>query len=203
MNRKAFNFYRSFYDVALLLPELERSEFLMAICHAQFTGEIIEPTLPMAKLAFTSQLHSIEKQLVGFKWATKTIPTDEPIKEPSGGAYVDPIKEPSLQEQVQEKEEYTIDFEALLQYLNSTFGRKFKVVNPEIRKKYKSLFKKGYTKQDVFQSIQTCKNNSFHKDTNYQYCTPEYFSRAEIIDKYGSVSTQEPAFRMSHPTIID
>lgn len=111
--RKAFNFYRSFYDVALLLPELERSEFIMAICHAQFTGEIIEPELPMAKLAFTSQLHSIEKQLVGFKWATETIPKDEPTEGPSEGTKEGPYKEPSVQEQeqvqeqVQEKEERT------------------------------------------------------------------------------------------------
>lgn len=132
MNRKAFNFYRSFYDVALLLPDLERSEFLMAICHAQFTGEIIEPTLPMAKLAFTSQLHSIEKQLVGFKWATKIIPTDEPIEEPSGGAYVDPKEEPSVQEQVQvqeqEKKQSNIDsrkkdFASLLQPFIEKYGR--------------------------------------------------------------------------------
>lgn len=99
--------------------------------------------------------------------------------------------------------EQDIDFEALLQYLNDTFGRKFKVVNPEVRKKYKSLFKKGYSKKDVFQSIQTCKNNSFHKDTNYQYCTPEYFSRSEIIDKYGSVSTEKTHLRPTHPIIID
>jgi uncharacterized phage protein (TIGR02220 family) len=99
--------------------------------------------------------------------------------------------------------EQPINFEALLQYLNSTFGRQFKIVNDKVRKKYKALLKNGYTTNDIFATINNCLNNKFHKDTNYQYCTPEYFSRAEIIDKYGSVSTQEPAFRMSHPTIID
>jgi uncharacterized phage protein (TIGR02220 family) len=205
MMRKAFNFYRSYYDVALLLPELERAEFIMCICHAQFTGELIEPKLPIAKLAYIGQLHSIKKQLEGYNYGLKTPKKTEPLEEPLEGAYESPLKEPLPQVQVQEKEkeEYTIDFEALLQYLNDTFGRKFKVVNADVRKKYKSLFKKGYTKHDVFKSIQTCKNNSFHKDTNYQYCTPEYFSRSEIIDKYGSVSTEKTHLRPTHPIIID
>lgn len=201
--RKAFNFYRSYYEVALLLPELERAEFIMCICHAQFTGELIEPKLPIAKLAYIGQLHSIKKQLEGYNYGLKTPKKNESSKEPLEGAYKNPLQEPLPQVQVQDKEEYTIDFEALLQYLNDTFGRKFKVVNSEVRKKYKSLFKKGYTKQDVFQSIQNCKVNSFHKDTNYQYCTPEYFSRSEIIDKYGSVSTEKTHLRPTHAIIID
>lgn len=113
--RKAFNFYRSYYDVALLLPELERAEFLMCICHAQFTGELIEPKLPIAKLAYIGQLHSIKKQLEGYNYGLKTPkktePNKEPKKEPSKGAYKSPLKEPlsQEQEQVQEKEEYNID----------------------------------------------------------------------------------------------
>lgn len=113
--RKAFNFYRSYYDVALLLPELERAEFLMCICHAQFTGELIEPKLPIAKLAYIGQLHSIKKQLEGYNYGLKTPkktePNKEPKKEPSKGAYKSLLKEPLSQEQVQvqEKEEYNID----------------------------------------------------------------------------------------------
>ena len=95
--RKAFNFYRSYFDVALLLPEPDQAEFLMSICHAQFTGEIIEPKLPMAKLAFLGQLHSIKKQLEGFQHGKNTPPRKEPFK----GLYKEPYKEPLLQEQVQ------------------------------------------------------------------------------------------------------
>lgn len=103
MKRKAFNFYRSYYDVALLLPEIDRAEFLMAICHAQFTGEIKEPELPMAKLAFASQLHSIKKQIDGFVFGTLTPHSDKPLKEPSQGALQGASKEPlpQVQDKVQ------------------------------------------------------------------------------------------------------
>jgi hypothetical protein len=104
MKRKAFNFYRSYYDVALLLPEIDRAEFLMAICHAQFTGEIKEPEFPMAKLAFASQLHSIKKQIDGFVFGTLTPHSDKPLKEPSQGALQGASQEPLPQVQVQGKE---------------------------------------------------------------------------------------------------
>ena len=128
--RKAFNFYRSYYDVALLLPELERAEFIMCICHAQFTGELIEPKLPIAKLAYIGQLHSIKKQLEGYNYGLKTPKKTEPNKEPSKGAYKSPLKEPLPQEQVQEKEkeEYNIDsrknaFADLLKPFLEKYGR--------------------------------------------------------------------------------
>ena len=130
--RKAFNFYRSYYDVALLLPELERAEFIMCICHAQFTGELIEPKLPIAKLAYIGQLHSIKKQLEGYNYGLKTPKKTEPLEEPLEGAYESPLQEPLPQEQVQvqekEKEEYNIDsrkkeFAALLQPYIETYGR--------------------------------------------------------------------------------
>jgi hypothetical protein len=100
-DRKAFNFYRSYYDVALLLPEPDQAEFLMAICLAQFTGQIVEPKLPMAKLAFASQLHSINKQLEGFIHGKKTPPRKEPLK----GLYKEPLLQEQEQVQVQEKEQ--------------------------------------------------------------------------------------------------
>jgi len=65
-NRKAFNFYRSYYDVAKELPEENRLDFLMAILEMQFTGE--EPELSgIAKFAFISQKHSIIRQIEGYK----------------------------------------------------------------------------------------------------------------------------------------
>jgi len=34
-------------------------------------------------------------------------------------------------------------------------------------------------------AIINCKSNQYHKEKNYQYCTPEFFSRTDVIDKYG------------------
>ena len=88
MERKAFNFYKSYYDVALELPINERLPFLMAIIEMQFTG--IEPTnlKGLSKFAFISQKHSILKQIEGYKHGTKTkhpdrVPDSPPIEDPA------------------------------------------------------------------------------------------------------------------------
>lgn len=68
--RKAFNFYRSYYDVAKELSKKDREEFLMAILQKEFEG--IEPNLEgMAKFAYLSQQHSIDKQVKGYEDKTK------------------------------------------------------------------------------------------------------------------------------------
>lgn len=96
-----------------------------------------------------------------------------------------------------------IDFVGLLDFINNAFGRKFTVVSNAVKVKYKSLLTQGYKKEQIISAINNCKNDSFHKEKNYQYCTMEYFSRSATIDKYGDVSTKDTRLVMSHPTIID
>jgi hypothetical protein len=96
-----------------------------------------------------------------------------------------------------------IDFVGLLDFINDAFGRKFTVVSNAVKIKYKSLLTQGYKKEQIISAINNCKNDSFHKEKNYQYCTMEYFSRSATIDKYGDVSTKDTRLVMSHPTIID
>ena len=83
----------------------------------------------------------------------------------------------------------SIDFDQLLSFINSTFGRSFKVVNDKVKKKYKALFKQGYNKEQIKDAILNASKNDYHKQTNYQYCTLEFFSRPETIDKYSSLVT--------------
>ena len=77
-----------------------------------------------------------------------------------------------------------IDYQALLDFVNKSFGRNFKVVSDKIQRSYKARLKDGYKKEDILNAIRNCKDNSYHKENNYQYCTPEFFSRAETLDKY-------------------
>jgi len=77
-----------------------------------------------------------------------------------------------------------IDYQALLDFVNKTFGRNFKVVSDKIQRSYKARLKDGYKKEDIINAIKNCKENPYHKENNYQYCTPEFFSRAETLDKY-------------------
>jgi uncharacterized phage protein (TIGR02220 family) len=77
-----------------------------------------------------------------------------------------------------------IDYQALLDFVNKSFGRNFKVVSDKIQRSYKARLKDGYKKEDILNAIRNCKENAYHKENNYQYCTPEFFSRAETLDKY-------------------
>ena len=87
-DRKAFKFYRSYYDVALELPDKDKLEFIMALLEVQFTGKY-RNLKGMAKFAFISQKHSIDAQIEGY--LTKT------------GATIPPTQAPTQQEEVQEK----------------------------------------------------------------------------------------------------
>ena len=65
-NRKAFNFYRSYFDVAKELSEEDRASFLWAILVKQFEDKDTELN-GMAKFAYLSQFHSIKSQVEGYK----------------------------------------------------------------------------------------------------------------------------------------
>ena len=90
-DRKAFNFYRSYWEVAQMLNNKNRLAFLDALLSRQFTGE--EPTFngaEQAKFAWVSQKHSIDSQIDGFinkkiaiskQGITPSIPPTEPPTE--------------------------------------------------------------------------------------------------------------------------
>jgi uncharacterized phage protein (TIGR02220 family) len=81
-----------------------------------------------------------------------------------------------------------IDFESLLLLLQATFKRKFRVMNDKVKRSYKARIKEGYTIDDINNAIKNAASTKYHKENNYQYCTPEFFSRAEIIDKYSGLT---------------
>lgn len=182
--RKAFKFYRSYWDVAMQLGDKDRLAFYDALMLRQFTGT--QPKLNgMANFAYVSQKHSIDLQVQGFEHKTNT-----PLVDPMQGGTQGGAQPPSVQEKEKgkEKEEDNIDFEALLLFINKTFGRNFKVINKDVRRSYIARLKEGYKKDQINNAIKNCAVNKYHKETNYQYCTPQFFSRADILDKYSDLT---------------
>ncbi len=82
----------------------------------------------------------------------------------------------------------SIDYDVFLDFINKTFSRKFQLINDKVKNKYKALLKQGYKKNQIKQAVINASKNDYHKQTNYQYCTPEYFSRAETIDKFSNIN---------------
>ena len=68
--RKAFNFFRSYFEIASELSDKDRLAFYDALILEQFTGQKSD-LKGMAKFAYISQSHSINAQINGFNQRLK------------------------------------------------------------------------------------------------------------------------------------
>lgn len=109
--RKAFNFFKSYYDIAKELPEDLRGEYLMGILDYQFTG--VEPEFTgILKIAWIGQKHSLDKQLIGFKHGAKGgRPLGGKSNPPPRGKPNPPLGGKSNQEQEQVQEQVEVQEE--------------------------------------------------------------------------------------------
>ena len=103
MQRKAFNFFVSYFEVAKELSDKDRLAFYDALILEQFTG-VKTDLQGMAKFAYLSQRHSIDAQINGFNQRLKRGDLDlQPLSSTTpvvgGGAGA------NLQEKEEEKEE--------------------------------------------------------------------------------------------------
>ena len=201
--RKAFNFYRSYYETSLLLDGKDKAEFLECIINYQFTGILIEPKRKNSLLAFRGQIHSINKQIIGFDKGKDTYPNGYPTKGKDKGkgkgSHKEVQEEEQVQDEVEEKEEIIdvsakaekIDFEKLKDFINQKTGRGFKLVNKQVQGKYLARLKEGYSKQDILDAVSNAVKSDYHKENNFKYLTPEFFSRSETLDKYSNVNNKQ------------
>lgn len=192
--RKAFNFYLSYWEVAKELNDKDRLAFYDALLKKQFTNEDTQLN-GMVKFAYLSQKHSIDKQIDGYiSQMSKRHPNEDPWQGGMQGGTKDPLVQVKEKEKEEVKEE--INYQALLDFINEIFERKFQVISDKVKLKYKSLLKQGYSKEQITNAIKNCKSNKYHIENNYQYCTPEFFSRTDTIDKYGfEVKQQQEQFK--------
>jgi hypothetical protein len=117
-NRKQFKFYRSYFDIISELEnDTDKLKYLLSILEFQFNGIEI-PLQGMAKFAFKSQKHSLDRQLKGFIDATSSnenieTPESTPLYTPLGGANSNPIMHTPLaiinnKEEIINKEKQTV-----------------------------------------------------------------------------------------------
>ena len=108
MARKAFNFFESYYTVALMLEnDKDRLQYYDALMKKQFTN--VDTELDgLAKFAYLSQKHSIEKQLNGYFSQSKDADFKEvdiylalPTEAPTQGAMPAPTEAPTVVPSVQ------------------------------------------------------------------------------------------------------
>ena len=187
MSRKGFNFYRSYFDVAMELPDKDRLAFYDALAKRQFLGE--EPALTgMAKLAYVSQKYVIDAQIKG--WEDKTglslkdvenqsnnTPCQGGCQGGNNGGYIAPsVQEKEKgKEEVKEKENINIvshetkikneAFEKFNKWLDSetTFVRKIK---KQMTEEQFMKLKKTYNSTQIMNTILNLEN---YKDATKKY----------------------------------
>ena len=177
----AFNFYRSYYETSLLLQKDDKAEFLEAILNYQFTGELIEPKSPMALLAFRGQMHSLNKQVTGYKSGKNTYPNGNPTKgtykAKDKGTYKAKDKGTHKQVQVQVQEEEEEQEKEEVQVY-----RKFKHLSISVDEVEK-LKSNGYTKIQIDEVLDKIENYSQNKKYSSLYLTANNWLKKEKQEK--------------------
>jgi len=88
----------------------------------------------------------------------------------------------------------SIDFDLLLVFYNKVFKKKTTIISDATRKKYNSILKQGYTKDNISRAMVACAKDTFHIENNYKYCSLDYFTRVKTIDMHGfEAPTVKPA----------
>jgi uncharacterized phage protein (TIGR02220 family) len=189
--RKAFKFYRSYYDVYNELSNADKLKFIEAILDRQFLGIKPNNLTGMARFAYLSQEHSIDLQVKGYEDATKSslcTENEDVILEnndPYKGGYEGPNVDPPMQEKEKEKEkEQQIDSSKLLSVYNSILGKTARVVNAKTKTQIKDRLKEGYTKEDIVNAIRNASKDPHHIEFNYKYLTLEFITRPDKLDRF-------------------
>jgi uncharacterized phage protein (TIGR02220 family) len=176
-----------------------------------YQGNIIDPKTKIVLKYFNNYKKTmdfiIESKIKGLEGAILKAEKQQVNNETLEGVVEGGFKEPCQQiinnKELSNKDKGIIDYQALLEVLNTAFSRSFKLINKKVRSSYEARLKDGYSKDQIMDAINNCKINDYHKEKNYQYCTPEFFSRAETLDKYSNVTKQDKVVYAFHPVIFD
>lgn len=200
MSRKGFNFYRSYFDVAMELPDKDRLAFYDALAKRQFLGE--EPTLTgMAKLAYISQKYVIDAQVKGWEDKTGTslkVVEKQEVNTPcqggteggSQGGYVDPSVQEKEKEKEEVKEKVNINIVSRETKIKNEAFEKFnnlvdenatnvrRIKNQITEDQFMKLMKK-YNSAQIMKTIESLEN---YKDAPKRY-TSVYLTVKHWLDK--------------------
>lgn len=80
----------------------------------------------------------------------------------------------------------------ILTIFNSVFNKKFKILTKKVITRYKEILK-HYSIKDIEKAMRNAKQDEFHKEKKFKYCTPEYFSRVEQVEKWFNATVEKEA----------
>jgi hypothetical protein len=83
-----------------------------------------------------------------------------------------------------------IDFESILTHFNFCFTKKSRIIPANVKRKYHQLIRDGFTIDDIKLAMTNASRDTFHVENKFKYCSLEFFSRADKIDKFANQSNQ-------------
>jgi uncharacterized phage protein (TIGR02220 family) len=183
--RESFIFYRSFFEAIKELSTENQAEIYNAISDyclnfllPKFNGisltvwTLIKPQLDANIKRFENGNKPKSKQTISKSKAKIKQHKSKP--------------EANNNDNNNDNDKIGIDFVKLLSFINSTLSREYKKINKAVQAKYRARLKEGYTKEDIVKAIQNASRDQYHIETNYKYLTPEFFSRADKLDRFGT-----------------
>ena len=78
----------------------------------------------------------------------------------------------------------------ILNIFNEVFQKKSRVMTKKVITKYKDILR-HFSLDDIKLAMENAREDEFHSENNYKYCTIEYFSRMEQIDKWTNVAKED------------
>jgi hypothetical protein len=91
------------------------------------------------------------------------------------------------------------DASKIINIFNEIFQKKSRVMTKKVLNRYKEILK-YFTLEDIKSAMESAKDDDFHTENSYKYCTVEYFSRMEQIDKWLNVTKEEKKSDFIMPT---
>ena len=79
----------------------------------------------------------------------------------------------------------------ILKHFNKCFNKKARLIPNSIQMKYKELLKDGYELEDILNAMTGARADKWHIDRNYEVCTLFFFTNAEKIDRYSTLSIKK------------
>jgi hypothetical protein len=84
----------------------------------------------------------------------------------------------------------SVDKEWLIFKYNQVFGRKSRIISDAVLKKYKKVFE-NFTKAEIEMAMNAAKKDEYHISKKFQFCTLEYFSRIDQMDKWVNIAQEQ------------
>ena len=186
--RKAFNFFKSYFDVYNELNDKEKVQFMDALLNKQFFGEEPQSLTGMANFAYLSQKHNIDSQVKGFEDKTGFTLNANENSPKLGGAEGGSIQGKGKEEEKEKQRKASSSSERELKFLELFNDlKKKKGLKSNVRvlsKTDKSNLKQlnGHSIKDFKQAINTMLVNEWAKETGNR--TPSHVLRVENFNRY-------------------